>query len=195
MQNLDTQKQAFEVLFKEPEATVYPTTAYLIPVWQSVDSTYSGAVLKVLDAIKKSRPFLNYREGEIDEAHLKETNRKKELIAKLPKQDGKYIVLNVQLGQKYQGVSVQEVRKQFDASEFGLGAYEMACILLAHPEVLSNPSQLWIDCPGDDWKWTGESGFSSAPIFVFDGGGLEFDAGRLGGAYENCGSSSGFAPR
>lgn len=160
--------------------------------WSKVAKTYPEAVNKVLEELKSSRPFYNYREGEISEKSLRETDRKKEMIEKVTKKG--VVTIIVQLGEKYKGVSVKDARAKFDTNEFGLGAYEVACILLAKPSILEKSSDLYLDCAGDEYSYA-DGQFGSAPIFSWYDGKLEFDTDWFYPAGGYCGSVSAFLPQ
>lgn len=166
---------------------------YQFQHWMKIDKTYSGAVVKMLAQIKATRPFYNWREGQIDEAHLRETPRKAAAIKKLTKKG--IVTIEVQLGQKYKGRAVEDVRKSFAANEFGLGAYEMACILLADPDILKSYDDLWLDCPGDEFDVSGSSDrFGHAPFLGFSDGEVKFVAGHVSTAHGGFGSASATIP-
>lgn len=162
--------------------------------WSKIDKTYSGAVIKVLDEIKATRSFYNYREGQIDEAHLRETKEKAKAFKKLTDKKG-MVTMEVQLGQKYKGKSVQEVRKIYTEGETGMGIYELGCILLANPKILQKYEDLWIDCPGDEFDDPGSGvRFVRAPCLRFHGR-LGFGTGRSGFPHDGFGSASWFLPK
>lgn len=143
------------------------TTGYAVPRWQSIASAYGEAVEKVLKEIESTRPFKNYIVGELGPAYLGETPKKHEFMHKLGMG---IVVLDAQLGEKHKGKSVQGSRASFAESEFGLGAFEVGCILLTHPERLQSSTDLWVDCAGDESNVTADGDFSDAPVFDFDDG-------------------------
>lgn len=194
--NTKQQKEILSDLLKgkKPEP-VTPKTELLevtIPIWQEHFNTYNEAVQFILDKIKESRPFYNWREGQLGPKRLRESDAKKGAMAKLLKKDGFY-TLKVQMGEKYKGKSVEDVRKLFKNGEFGLGAFEVGCILLTHPEILKSSDDLWIDCPGDEYDWeVSDARFDRAPVFNFDDGEVRFGTDYVGRADGGCGSASGF---
>lgn len=166
---------------------------YQFPHWSTIANTYAEAVLLVLEDIKSSRPFYNYREGNISEHTLRETERKQVGI-KQATHNG-IVTINVQLGEKYKGKSVEEVRKLFEVNEFGLGAYEIGCILLTEPDIL-NDNSLWIDCAGDEFDAPAAAvRFDHAPYFDFSVGRVGFGTYWCGHAYGHYGSVSAFVPQ
>lgn len=160
---------------------------YIVPKWSLIATTYTEALEKMLHAIASTRKFHNYRSSEMRK--FKETKRKVELMQQLPE----IMSLDAQLGEKYKAKSVEVVRNSLNPGELGLGAYEVACILLTHPALLTDYDDLWIDCPGDEF--TGESEFSSAPYFIFRGGRLGFGRRWIGLADGGCGSASAVLPQ
>ena len=157
----------------------------LLPHWTLVGKTYPKAVQKVLDALKKSCPFYNWREGQIDEKHLRESPLKKPIP----------LVLPVQTGSRWKGESVKTVREKAHQHEILLGAYEVGMILLTHPDRLTKYEDLWIDCPGDEFIPDGDGRFDVAPFFHFRGDELRFGSYWFGGADVDYGSASGFLPQ
>lgn len=161
---------------------------YLFPHWSTVAKTYPNAVQKVLDVLKSARPFYNWREGMIDATHLRESSLKN-----MP-QD-KLVMLPCNFGIRHRGKSVQTVRTERGKGEVLLGAYEVGIALITHPELLQKYEDVWLDCPGDEFKPGDGRGFSYAPFFIFGDGRVRFDARRVDGAYDRYGSASAFLPQ
>lgn len=161
----------------------------LIPHWTLIGKDYNDAVQKVLDAIKKSRPFYNYREGQLGSEYLKETPEKIDGLSQFFKST---FVLPVQTGTKWAGKSVETARKEKQKNEVLLGAYEMGMIFLTHPDRLEKYEDLWIDCAGDEFAPDADGRFVSAPFFLFRDGELFFITYWVGVAFDKYGSASGF---
>lgn len=171
---------------------------FAIPRWQSVGKTYNEAVQKVLDLIKQQRgSFYNYREGQLGAKYLRKHERTTKKLEALGEAQKGYDILVVaaQFGLRHRGKSVRRAREVFMGSEFGLGAFEIACMILTHQERLANYDDLWIDCAGDEYAPGGDGDFSHAPCFLFSDGKVKFDTHWVGGAYEHCGSVSAFLPQ
>lgn len=166
---------------------------YQFPHWSKIAKTYSKAVQIRLDEVKASRSLYNYREGQIDEKHLKET---KEKVAGMKKVTKKGIVtIKIQLGEKWKGKSVEYVRQNYAKGEIGLGAYELLSILLANPKILRNYEDLWIDCPGDKFDSSASDvRFDRAPCLDFVDQ-LGFDTGPVSRQAQHFGSASWFLPQ
>lgn len=171
---------------------------FAIPRWQSIAKTYNEAVQKALDLIKKQRRgnFYNYYEGRLG-AHLRQherTTKKLEVLAEAQK-GYDILVVAAQFGLRHRGRSVRRAREVFMGSEFGLGAFEIACMILTHQDRLANRDDLWIDCAGDEYTLDEDSVFSSAPFFRFHDGEVEFAAGWIDNANKRYGSVSAFLPQ
>jgi len=178
---------------------------FAIPNWKKnpkiFGSTYSEAVQNVLNAINKARKgaFYNYRDGEIDEKHLRQSARSVKFWDDLAKQQGDadILIIAAQFGLRHRGRSVRRARVVMEdtAGEVGLGAFAIGIMILTHPERLKNVDDLWIDCAGDEFSPDADGDFSEAPDFEFDDGRVEFGAGDVSHVYEFCGSASWFLPQ
>ena len=176
-------KEHFNLIVEIPYGT--PEGMYLIPDWHKVAKTYPEALQKVLDAIKSTRPFYNWRERQIDNEHICRLNS-----TVIPE------ILSCQLGEKHKGKSVETVRKEVEPNEILLGAYEVGIILLTHPDTLKSYDDLWIDCPGDKVD-VPESvvRFGGAPFLKFLVGVVEFGTDWVSSTHGCYGSASGFVPQ
>lgn len=123
-------------------------TLFVIPHWTLLGKTYGEALQRVLEAIASTRSFVNYRDGEMEAKYLRETEAKKKAFASC---ENNVILLPAQFGLKHRDESVETVRKNYEANEVGLGAYEVAIMLLTNPSRLQRYDDLWIDCPGDEY--------------------------------------------
>lgn len=175
---------------------------FAIPRWQSVAKTYNEAVEKVLELIKQQRKgkFYNWREGRLGEKYLRQHERTAKKLEVLADQQKGYDILVVaaQFGLRHRGRSVRRAREVFTANEFGLGAFEIACMLLTHPERLQDYDDLWINCAGDKYAPDADGDFSDAPCFLFDEGKVEFVTVFtvwFDNAFSHCGSASASLPK
>jgi hypothetical protein len=168
---------------------------FTIPKWTKIAKTYNEAVEKALSVLAKERNFYNWREGKLNKDFLKETEKKKNLMKELYKQKGDYISFPAQLGEKYQGKSVEDARDLMEINEFGLGAYEMACILISHPNILTKNEDLWIDCVGDEYSPGADGQFVFAPYFGFFDGMVRFVARWVSDVSGHFGAASAFFPQ
>jgi hypothetical protein len=179
---------------------------FAIPKWQMLGKTYEQALEKVIGAIRSHQQSLhNYRGGMLDIQHLRQHTKAKRAFQSLSdRQDGNDIlVVPAQFGLRHRGRSVRRARKVFASNEFGLPAFAVGCMLLTHPERFQNQSDLAIDCAGDMYDDDAGDGFTHAPYFLMQDGGLTetlwkradqlvFGCGYYGGAQENYGSASAF---
>ena len=161
---------------------------------------YCAGVNLVWEKIKGSRPFCNYREGQITPDRFRRIKKTAEMIdCLIDLQKGADIIVHpAQLGKRHGNPiarSVRRAREVFDASEFGEGSLEIGSIILTHPERLVRYEELDIDCPGDEFAPVAAGDFSRASVFDFNGGGVGFRARSVGAAYSGYGSGSGFLPQ
>lgn len=162
---------------------------FVIPRWQSFYKTYEEAVEAVFNRLKGTRPFINFSNVK----NVRETPRKQELLKKAyESQESEFLTLPAQFGLAYRGGFVEEAREVFKKNEVGLGAFEIACMLLTHPDRLAQYDDLWIDCAGDEYAPESGGVFSDAPCFYFNDENLKF--GTFGIDYPGgcCGSASAF---
>lgn len=174
--------------FSRPELPPLPENAegwFLIPV---VRENYARQLQKVLDALEDRKEFKNY----LDVEEIKNYPRLN--VDSLPKA-GDFLVYPAQLGKRWQGKSVEEVRENLAENEFGLNSYEVGCLLLSHPALLkSDDDDLWLDCPSDEYPGAGGD-FLVAPRFYFLDGKVKFVACGVVSPGGHCGSASGFVPQ
>ena len=173
---------------------------FAIPKWQTIAPTYSEAVQKVLDAIKKARngKFYNYRDGQLNDQRLRQTAKTASVFQKLSdeQKDHDILVVAGQFGLRHRGRSVRRAREVFSQNEIGLGAFAVGIMILTHAERLQNVDDLWIDCAGDEFDDPdADVRFDPAPYFRFNGGEVKFDTYWSDRAYDYYGSASAFVPQ
>ena len=184
----------------EREVPLHAEGWFAIPKWQTIAPTYSEAVQKVLDAIKKARngKFYNYRDGQINDQRLRQTAKTASVFQKLEgeQKDHDILVVAGQFGLRHRGRSVRRAREVFSENELGLGAFAVGIMILTHAERLQHYDDLWIDCAGDEFD-DPDAGvrFDRAPCFDFGDGKVEFDADWFDSTSEDYGSASAFVPQ
>jgi len=157
---------------------------------------YVRCVLLALEKLKASRPFYNYRDGQITVETLRRHARTAEALRLVTeKQTGDIIVIPAQLGMKHRGRSVRRARALFAGNEFGLGAWEVVNIALTHPDRLVTYEELDMDCAGDEFDPGHGVGFSISPFVDFGGGLVLFGARWFDHALAYFGAVSGFVPQ
>lgn len=161
-----------------------------LPRWQRVASTYPRAVECALQVIAQTRSFRNLCEGALGRGYLRRRRHAMCLENKLRRmQPNDILIVPVQLTRPWQIVSSCE-------TEFGLGVFATACILLTHPERLVSHGDPCIACPGDRHAPTGGR-FSHVVDFILYLGRLGLYSFHRYGAYSR-GSviyGSGYLPR
>jgi hypothetical protein len=172
---------------------------FAIPRWQKIAPTYPEAVQIVLDLLKAQRKgrFQNYRDGQIDAQHLRQSQKTAKMFQALGEQqkDHDILVVACQFGKLHAGRSVRRAREVMPASEFGLDAFSLGIMLLTHPERLQDYNDLWIDAPGDEFSDGGDSSFDRAPCFRFLGDRLKFGTDDVDSARGHDGSASAVLPQ
>lgn len=167
----------------------------VIPKWQKVAKTYSEACQKVWELLKEKRSP-NWCGIIFDDKHIRRLKGTDEALVAL-NQKGDFYTLSVQMGNKYKGKSVNDARNFVSGrnDELLLGAFEVGCILLTHPELVRKWEDLGPDCAGDEYAPDGGGAFSRSLSFYVGGDEFGFDWGRLDGAYDRFGSASAALPQ
>ncbi len=157
---------------------------------------YCRAVELIHAKIAHARPFYNWREGEINPAHLRvhpRTAHAMDVI--LETQKGEILIVAAQLGLRHRGHSTRRARKVFARSEFGLGSVAGCSIILTHPKRIVCFDELGMDLPGDEYSSGAGGQFGHAPCLDFYDDGVGFGAGEVSDADGSFGSASGFLPQ
>lgn len=155
--------------------------------------TYNEAVERVITKIKETRPFYNWRDGELGPDRLRQTKAKEDFWKTQPD----VICIAGQFGERHKGKSVETVREKIDSKkELAFGAYEVAVTLLTHPERFTSSDDLRIDCAGDEYDYPDDDRrWFSAPVFYFCGDELRFGAHWVFSVDDGYGAASGFFPQ
>jgi len=166
------------------------------PDIQDRAAAYCASVNLLMGKISDSRKFYNYRDGQIDPAHLWRTEKTTEMLDALWELQGRpdIIVLPAQLGMRHRGRSVLRARECFVGNEFGAGSLEGMAIALTHPERFVRWEQLHEDMAGDDFSAGAVAQAARAPCLVFFDDRVEFDADGAGYPSEYYGSVSCWLP-
>ncbi len=174
-----------------------PEGWFAIPRWRAVAPTYNHAVEMVLDVLASRRRFSNRIIGRLGEKYLRQTERAKlaeELLA--DQQAGNDIlVLAAQAGMLHRGCSARRTRAAMAGNEFGLGVFAFGCMLLTHPERLSDSETLLVDCSGDEYSPRADYTFDRVPLFDYDLSGIEFSIFYEDRARDVWGTPTGFLYR
>jgi len=173
---------------------------FAIPRWRKVAETYGEAVEKVLLLNRQRRNgnfYVLWCEGKLGGKHIRQQQRTIKNMQALGEQQKDYDILVVpaQFGLLHVGRSIRRAREVFTGNEFGLGAFEIGCMLLTHPERLFSYDDLNIDCAGGEYSPDADGEFYEAFFFRFFDGRIEFGYDDLKHADPGYGSSSGFLSR
>lgn len=166
----------------------------VIPKPSSLAQTYNEALERMLSCLASSGPGLSSGcEGRLTSDYLRLTERSRQVLDQLEgSTPGDYLVLAVQCGFRYRASSVSDARKMFQGHEFGLGPFEIASLLLTHPERLSDYEHLGIDCPGCTYAPDATPEHSHAICFIWGSDALCLDFGHVEANAPGFGAASGF---
>lgn len=166
----------------------------LVPKPSRIASTYNDALEKVLSLVTQSGAvFLNNCEGKLGPAYLRLAAKTSRVLDKLERSTpGDYLLLAIQCGLQHRAQPVAQARKTFKEKEYGLGPFEVASLLLTHPERLTDYEHLGIDCPGCEYAANASGNFYYGLCFNWNEDGLNLDCSSVDGIAPGFGSASGF---
>ena len=166
----------------------------VIPNYSVIALDYNQALETALDLLQKERPrLLNWRKGELGKNYLRLTRRTEKALHKLNKMNrGDYLVIPAQLGLRHLGRSARRTHILLETNEFGLGPFETTIFLLTHPEWLSTPDDLGIDCIGCEYTLYKHGYFKYILFFYFFGNSLRFGDRWCGCPDKKFGPVTGF---
>lgn len=167
---------------------------FAVPRWQTLAESYNEALARVLAEIAKRRKFQDRLGGKVGPTFLRQSERAKLAGGILADQQtgNDILILALQFGRHHRGCSARRARVRMESNEFALGAYEIACMLLVHPERLSSGDSLMIDCGGDEYSLRGDYTFDRVPLFDYDLSGIEFSIFYEDRSRNLWGTPSGF---
>lgn len=87
----------------------------------------------------------------LNRKHLRSKEKTAQAQAKLDEQPGDFWVFPFQFGKRWRGYSVRNAQVRFAKKEFGLGPYEVAILLLTHPDRITDSGHLCICCAGYEY--------------------------------------------
>jgi hypothetical protein len=158
---------------------------------------YCQVQIMILKMLGESRLFHNYRGGQINSQSLRMHTRTAHALDLIKEvQKGDILIVAGQLGMGHRGRSIRRARELIvrNQNQYGFDGIIGGSIALTHPERFVRKEELDIDCPGAEFKPSGEHEFSHTPIFSFHDGKLKFGARRVAFANDYYGSASGFLP-
>jgi len=142
-----------------------------IPKWQMIDSTYAGAIKKLIAAIKSEYGFEIVVVGaEIDILKNAKNRSRWDRLSK--KQNGDFIIVSYAMTRSFCEHDTSLVIEQISANEqFALfGTYETLVLLLAHygQPILPVSPELVIIARGDEWvpMTAEEKAVKGRPVFI-----------------------------
>ena len=168
---------------------------FLLPRWESLAPTYNAGVELVLAAIARSRAVSFARMDRLGPEYLRRDARTTAMFDRLRHEtDEAALIVPAQFGLRHRGRSIRRAREILADDEFGLGVFEVGCMLLAHPERLQQADQLYVDCPGDEYSASDEQQFSEAPFYRIIDDRVGFGTSWIGFVDPYFGSATAFMP-
>lgn len=161
------------------------------------DELYCKSLLLIFEKLSKQRSFYNYRDGEINKDHLRQTQNLLEFYEILATSQGKSPIwlIEAQLGFYHKGESVNRARELYLPNEHGLGSVGMGSIALNDSKRFVRWEELDVDCAGDEFSPDADGVFSWSPYFYFDSAVLRFGTDDVSDADGDFGAASAFVPQ
>ncbi len=169
----------------------------LVKVWDESVGGCHNALDLIFKAIAKERKFYSYREGQLTPKLLRQCERTTDYEHDMKRvQPGDFLIVPSQVGDRWGGYPVREVRRSYNEGEFGHGSVAGGCLILSHPNRLVRFDELDMDFPGDEFE-DPDAGdrLVRVPIFAQNKDGIVFGSTRVDGAYGYYGSVTGFLPQ
>lgn len=174
---------------------------FAIPRWQRLAPTYNEALSLALARLAEKRRMsimINESNNFLGPQYLRHSVRSElaEDILASQQPDCDILVVGAQFGMRHRGTSARRARAAMAGNEFGLGSFAIACMLLTHPERLSQGDNcLTIDCSGDEYAGQQNRAiFDRVPLFDFDLG-CEFSTFYDDRTTDRWGTPTGFVLR
>lgn len=129
---------------------------FVVPRWQIVANTYNEAVKNILDLIQEKwrDKFCNWckYQGKFWVNDIVRSKHTEEQLKILAGQQGNSdaLIIPAQFGYRHRDRNISRAYEVFSVNEFGLGIFEVGCMILTHPKRF-NYDSLWIDCV-DEYK-------------------------------------------
>lgn len=145
---------------------------FVIPKWNTIASTYAEALAIVFEKMRlfHNGKFLSY-ETRLDKIEMsKHTQKAFDEFGK--KQYGNFITVPIQFGEYHRRDTINCTLKNLAHGEFGIDPFSVCCMLITHPERLTQSKDLGIACIGgalNDPKIG-----SVTPVYAFCEGKVEF---------------------
>jgi len=142
-----------ENFIKNAMEACLPDGAEALFVIPKLRSNYTRATSEALKIIEEKRRFHCHVEIERKKFCREEKTIKcLDILSRAQKDAGDIIIIPAQFGARHLGRSVNLVRKKMASNEFGLGAYEVAWMLITHNERENVINKVHMDCPGDTYS-------------------------------------------
>jgi len=129
-----------------------PNGAEALFVIPKMKESYARETTQVFSFLDEQRSFHAHVKMEQKKLRREEKTIKcLDILSKAQKEAGDIIIVPAQFGINHLNKSVNQVRKEMAPNEFGLGAYEVAWMMITHSERENSINGVHVDCPGDTY--------------------------------------------
>lgn len=129
-----------------------PDGAEALFVVPKMKESYARETKQALTFLEEQRRFYSHIEvGQKKIRREDKTLRSLNVLSTAQKDAGDIIIIPGQFGINHLNKSVDLVRKEMAPNEFGLGAYEVAWMMITHKERENSINGVHVDCPGDTY--------------------------------------------
>ncbi len=174
-----------------PIGTLY----FAFPKWRAIASEYMEALKQVFALLdsKCKGGFHNARLERCRGEYIRTHECTHASLERLDvEQQGDIIVIPCNFGLRYYKRSMTKARSMFRPDEFGLTTFAAGCMLATHPERLTDPKNIPVDCPGDEWMFIRPGMFDHTPSFAFYGGKVCLFSYASDAEFTDCAAVTGF---
>lgn len=194
----------FQKIFPQLDAShVDELSAFDLPIWAdgwavipkplSLASNFFEAIQLALKTLHEKQGLRVWSKIILSTASLNLTERTRDAYLQLDRCPGDFWVVPFNFGKRWLGHSTRNAQIRFAPNEFGFGPYEVAMLLLVHPDRIASNRDMNIDCPGWGFRLRESEDFISVLHFSLG----DFSRLDLGYSENNCadkqwGSATGF---
>lgn len=166
---------------------------YLVPQWDKVAEDRVIASRKVIEKLSEDSGCQHWGQDALKRLRVQDHTRLslREIIKR--QNNNEVLIVPAQMGHFHAGRSIDTVRTEFFPMEFGLGLFEVGCMLLCNPARLIFEHHLYVDCPGDTCNPGYGPDSASSPYFSASADGhLDLSTQMVDTANAKHGCATGF---
>jgi len=172
-----------------------------VPKDNLIGNTYLEAVNWLITEFARTSGRVLQLEHDFGPGKLVELPYTRQMMwALAAQQPGDFVLFAAQLGESFRHVPVRDAQTimtrppEDGRTEFGLRLFDVGCILLSHPDLLSAPEELYIECGGDRCTTGQHRALQGSPHFEHAGPKTRLGASPIKCSSEYYGVATGFKP-